>query len=330
MVFGPAIRHAQVRYFIDHDSDHRKTVFVAGMGRSGTTWLAELLNFRNEYRFIFEPFDPQRVALASGFEEHTYLREDDARRQFIAPARAIVTGMVREHFVDQHNRKLICSRRIVKEVHANLLLRWLYRQFPGMPLVMIVRHPFAVAASRQATAEDKDLAQNFLAQTDLVVDYLRPYVDVMLSCVTPFERQIAAWCIETGVPFSQFRANELCVVFYEHLVTDPLGTMRRVWAHLGKPFDARIAAAVARPSITTHSPVGLEARWRAGADRILDAWKDQVSTTQLRRGLRLLDAFDVGGIYDHGAMPLVKDAPLGRPFGYQAASRGFESVRLVT
>lgn len=321
MLFGAAIRHAQVHYFIDHDNDHRKTVFVAGMGRSGTTWLAELLNFRNEYRFIFEPFDPQRVALASAFEEHPYLRELDTRRKYLAPARAIVTGMVREHFVDQHNRKLICGQRIVKEVHANLFLRWLYRQFPGMPIIMIVRHPFAVAASRERTGADKDLAQNFLGQTDLVVDFLRPYVDVMMSCATPFERQIASWCIEYGVPLSQFRSGELCVVFYEHLVADPQPTMRRILAHLNKPFDERVVAAVARPSVTTLPISGLEARWRAGADQVLDEWKGRIGPTQLRRGLRLLEAFDMGGIYDHGAMPLVKEAPLGRPFGYHAASR---------
>src|SRR5580704_5098197 len=148
MIFGGAVRKVLVSYFIDHDPDHRRATLVSGMGRSGTTWLAELLNYRNDQRLLFEPFDHQRVALAVNFTDHQYLRADDADPRYLAPARAIVTGLLRDPFVDQHNRRLVCGRRIIKEVRANLILKWLHTQFPGMPIVLIVRHPFAVAVSR--------------------------------------------------------------------------------------------------------------------------------------------------------------------------------------
>jgi len=34
-------------------------VFVAGTGRSGTTWLAQLLNANDQFRLIVEPFHPE-------------------------------------------------------------------------------------------------------------------------------------------------------------------------------------------------------------------------------------------------------------------------------
>jgi hypothetical protein len=315
MLFGPALRNIQVKYFIDHDSDHRRSIFVSGMGRSGTTWLGELINYRNESRFVFEPFDPGRVALAVNFGDHTYLRADNEDPHFLAPARAIVTGLVREHFVDQHNRKVICGSRIIKEVRANLFLRWLYAHFPGMPLILIVRHPFAVAASRGKTGVDIDLQSQFLAQPDLVRDFLTPYVDVMNGCATKFERHIAAWCIEIGVPLSQFQRGEICVVAYEHLCTEPARVLAEVFEHAHRPFDRRIFDSLTKPSTTTISRSELARTWSEGAHKITQAWKDRISPDQIRRGLAIMDAFGISDLYDEGPMPLVDRFDLPRQFG---------------
>ena len=35
--------------------DHRDAVFLAGSGRSGTTWLSEVINYKGGYRYVFEP-----------------------------------------------------------------------------------------------------------------------------------------------------------------------------------------------------------------------------------------------------------------------------------
>lgn len=321
MLFGPAIRNIQVRYYIDHDPDHRKTTFVAGMGRSGTTWLAQLLNFRNDYRFIFEPFDPGRVALAVNFADHTYLRPDDTRRLFLAPAKAIVTGLVKEWFVDQHNRKVICGRRLVKDVRANLFLRWLHEQFPGMPLVLIVRHPFAIAASRAKTGADVDLEAQFLSQPQLVEDYLAPYADLMRACHTPFERHVAAWCVEIGVPLSQFKPGELGVVFYERLATQPLVVLPEIFAHVGRPFDRRVADFVRMPSHTTLSKSTLEAKWASGSSRVTASWQEHISPVQVRRGLEIIDAFGLSSIYDDSPNPPLQRPPLGIAWPGSAVSR---------
>ena len=43
------------KLYLDTDKRLENTVLVAGSGRSGTTWLAQILNFRKEFRMIFEP-----------------------------------------------------------------------------------------------------------------------------------------------------------------------------------------------------------------------------------------------------------------------------------
>src|SRR3712207_9472155 len=74
--------------------DHRNSVFLAGSGRSGTTWVAEIINHRNGYRLVFEPFHPGRVGICGSFRRKQYLRPDDRREAYLGPARRILTGGV--------------------------------------------------------------------------------------------------------------------------------------------------------------------------------------------------------------------------------------------
>jgi hypothetical protein len=49
--------------------------------------------------------------------------------------------------VDVENTGFVFRRRIIKEIRSNLMLRWLAGISPCTPVVLLVRHPLAVAAS---------------------------------------------------------------------------------------------------------------------------------------------------------------------------------------
>lgn len=315
MLFGGAIRNLQVKYYLDHDPDHRSTVFVSGMNRSGTTWLMDLLNYRNDFRLIFEPFDHSRVALAVNFLDHQYLRADDDDPHFLAPASAILTGLVRGNFVDQHNRRLLCRRRLVKEVRAQLLLPWLRRHFPEMPIAIIIRHPFAAAASRRASAADIDLDADFLSQPQLVSDHLAPYVELIRGCSTPFERSVAEWCIENGIALASLAGGDAEVVAYEHLCTRPDDELRRLCAHARIPFGTSIRRKLRLPSSTTAEHDRLASDWSAGGKSLVQSWIRRVTPEERARGLEILAGFGMDDLYGDDPMPLVDRLPLRHRFG---------------
>ena len=58
-------RKATLGQILFDQHDHRQTVLLAGTGRSGTTWAANIINYANTYRFMFEPFYPQAVDVLS-------------------------------------------------------------------------------------------------------------------------------------------------------------------------------------------------------------------------------------------------------------------------
>ena len=48
------------KFYIDaHNIKH--TILIAGTGRSGTTWLSDTINYKNQFRYIFEPLHSNKV-----------------------------------------------------------------------------------------------------------------------------------------------------------------------------------------------------------------------------------------------------------------------------
>jgi hypothetical protein len=285
---------------LDLGGDQRDTVFLAGSGRGGTTWVAEIINHDNAYRFIFEPFNALNVPLCRAFANRQYLRTGDTRAEFVGPAKAIVSGRVRNGWADFYNRRLISKRRLIKDIRAGLFLRWLYDLSPGMPIVLILRHPCAVAASRVRYGWGHDMRE-LLGQDELVADYLMPLRDRLTAISDPFEAHVARWCIENFVPLRQFCEGEIHVAFYEAFRSDPRREVSRLFEFLHRPVNEAVFAHIARPSsMAWESAAGIN----LGGSRT-DGWKSAVSDAQASRALEILKWFDLDRIYGLAPVPLI-------------------------
>jgi len=199
------------KFYIDigHLND---TVFVAGSGRSGTTWLEEIINFDNQYRIMFEPFHSKKVKLISHWKYFQYIRENNDDPEFVEPMTKILRGKLKNGWVDRHNKKIFADKRIVKAVHANLFLNWLNKKFKDVPIILILRHPCAVVNSKMNIAEKwfkKPNLNLFLRQEELLHDFLNPFIREINQPTTVFEKFILMWCIENYVPLKQFQQNEI-------------------------------------------------------------------------------------------------------------------------
>ncbi len=63
-----------INYYLGNYSN---TVWIIGDGRSGTTWLGDIINWKKNYREMFEPFHPNKVKSAKPYTLHQYMRVDD-------------------------------------------------------------------------------------------------------------------------------------------------------------------------------------------------------------------------------------------------------------
>lgn len=286
------------RFFINTNHELKNTILLAGTGRSGTTWVSNIINFNNEYRDIFEPFSSLYSKEWRAFNYKQYLRPDDKRESFLKAARNILTGKIKNKWVDQFNQRLICQKRIVKDIRINFLLKWINHNFNDIPIIFLIRHPCAVALSRMKLKWKTHL-QTILEQEKLVNDFFMDHVETLKGYDSEFDKQIALWCIENYVPLSQFENNEIYIMFYEKICMDPDKEFSLMFKWLGKQYHKeKITLIQKKPSAVSkkHSAI-------LNNENLITKWVDFVSKEQVLKAVQILERFGLDRLYGESPYP---------------------------
>jgi hypothetical protein len=266
---------------------------VAGAARSGTTWLGDLIASQIPCRILFEPFNPDLVPQYRDFHYFQYMRPGSENPEFHAFARKVFTGEIRNRWIDRQNERIVSEYRLIKEIRANLALKWLHDNFPETPIILLMRHPCAVVASRMELgwATDGDI-ESFLSQPDLAIDHLSPYVDLIKSAKTTEEKHAVIWSVSYLVPLRQFQPGELTLVYYENLCKQPEVELSAIFSSIGYKYEKPMADMINRPSQTARQTSAIV----TGTDKIT-SWKKQLSDAQTGNILRVVDAFGLSYLY---------------------------------
>src|SRR5919199_3746362 len=283
--------------YVDLNHDYRNSIFLAGSGRSGTTWVSDIINYKNEYRYVFEPFHPEKVEICRHFSHKQYLRPEDRREEFLDPAQTILSGALRSRWADRFHSRFVSQRRLIKDIRANLMLGWIRANFPEMLMIFLLRHPCAVANSKIKLGWKPDV-NDLLSQKELVEDFLKPFEDEMRSAKTDFERHVFSWCVENYVPLAQLEHGEVHLAFYENLSENPKGEVGRLFAFMGKDFDGSIFERMTKPSLLSREGSAI-----LSGERLADSWRMHVTTAQLERTIEILRLFGLDAVYSEKTMP---------------------------
>lgn len=288
-------------FFQNPDPDPGNTVLLCGSGRSGTTWLADLINSGNEFRYMFEPFRPGKVPECKHFNIRQYLRPDNVDVAYVEPATAIVTGKIRRRWIDKYNRRFSAPKRLIKDIRVNLCTAWLRARFPATKTVFVMRHPAAVTMSRMSR-KWRSRIDDVLGQPDLVKDHLERPLARIGEPRDKFDRHVFMWCIENLVPLRQLEPGSVHVVYYEHLCTEPESTLRALAAAIESDFDTRVLDRIQRPS---RQALGNSAI-RRGED-LTTKWRTALTPAKIDRVMEIVEGFGLNRIYTDDPMPVAKD-----------------------
>jgi hypothetical protein len=303
-LYRRAIQGFAGRFYINPDSDTHKSILVAGTARSGTTWLGDLIASQLPCRIIFEPFNPDLVPEYRDFHYFQYIRPGVENPDFHTFTRKVFTGDIRNRWIDRQNERIRPQYRLIKEIRINLALKWMHDKFPEVPILFMLRHPCAVVSSRMELnwATDRDI-EPFLSQPELMTDHLAPYMDLIKNAKTDEEKHAVIWSASNIVPLHQFKPNQVKVVYYENLCTQPEIELPAIFASIGQPYHDTKNDAINRPSQTSRVTSAVV----YGANKI-SAWKKKLSAVQVEKILRVVDAFGLGHVYDDSVSPLNKYA----------------------
>jgi hypothetical protein len=314
---------AAVRYrlsprsaYVDLHGSSDQTILIAGSRRSGTTWVSELVNYRNEFRTIFEPFHPTHSSWtgATNSEWAKYVEPQFEDRTLEERCIRLWAGRLRDAWTDKHNTKRIATQRIIKSVESTNLLPWICARWPDLKIVYVVRHPFATAESQLEVSFRDDGLTDLAAlrsRTRLVGGVYATLADATAArelvqrSSDPFEQHVVRWCLENRIPLSALDPRNVHVVLYEDLVLQTRAELARLGWFLERPFDSAALVAARKPSRTD-----FRSRARRSRDHpslaFLSEWREKVGEEKRDAGLEVLRAFELDHLYNGSPLPLVQ------------------------
>ncbi len=287
--------------------NYEEVIWLIGDGRSGTTWVADLLNHDRRYREMFEPFHPQHVDEMSFLTPHLYVRPNEPHVQLEKIAADVFSGTFTHPVVDSANQSRLYSGLLIKDIFANLFAHWASARFPDLKIILLIRNPFSVALSKHKKKDWYWVTDPMLLLTQkrLYEDYLHPFERLIRETSNSGDyilRQILIWSIINYVPLRQFMPGQLHIMFYEEMYADP---ENQVSAALRFIKNTNVNCHVTLDEEIVRKPsrvVSKDSSLFSGTSPVT-SWKNELTTRQIDAGLNILDAFGLAGLYDEGAMP---------------------------
>jgi hypothetical protein len=314
----------------------RQPRIIAGSGRSGTTWIQDVIAETNRLRPIFEPLHPQAIPAAAPFSGR-YVAPDATEPELTDLFDSVVSGDLKTIWSDYRIRpRVLLPRRgmlnslaecsnfvsrwqnvisqyyryrpmraykdvIIKLIRGNLMLSWLQKCYDSH-IVYVVRHPGAVIESRlRISGSSWDPAPVLKRYRDPAVLGIlhHRYAGILNRQLDHVEAQALIWCIENQFPMQEAEKGNYALVFYEHLVTNGENEWARITNSLALDQNPHGNAIVNKPS----QQAVLN---RVGRIDIKDeTWLDRLNQRHIDSLGRILEELGVVAYRADKTMPLV-------------------------
>jgi hypothetical protein len=293
--------------------------FIAGSGRSGTTWIQDALAAANGLRPVFEPLNPFASRIGHQYAHRTLRSEADhedlktfleevfggrserlwtqyrRQRKWLVPTRDTLGSTASASRLGRRWLKFLrelpglaamtrADEPLVKCIYANLMLDWL-RVHCHCRLLFVVRHPCAVIESELRSGWDPAPAlERYRTDSELRASTDGRYVKLLSRQLTPVEALAAKWVVENQPVIEGSLSGGATVVFYEKLAAPDSVEWSRVLDAFGlaRAPDARHLAQPSQQS----APRG--SRGTIGLDRG-GAWAGALDRGQVREIQGILD-----------------------------------------
>lgn len=284
------------RLYINLNSDYKNSVLLSSLGRSGSTLVSDIINFNNDYRVIFEPFKHDIVKLARPFVYPTFIPPDIKNYGHSKAIDSILKGNIRGVWVDKDNRKVVASKRLIKDIRTNLMLGWISNNYPELPIILLVRNPFATIESWMRAKWPNDIPKKrILEQADVLSPILpQSVLEAYTVADTPLENHLFNWSINYYIPLMTARKNNIHVTVYENYITNPENEIKKLFNYLNTPFNDKVLNVCHQLSRTTRSDSPLKS-----GDNVLTAWRKKFTETEMNEGIKILSMFGFDTLYDY-------------------------------
>lgn len=259
-----------------------RPILILGHGRSGTTWVGNVLARARRTLYYFEPASPLVSGLGGAETWFRYLPPGASDPQFERIFDPVFQGLrpqKRGWRRASWHRLMPGYRIVVKDVAALMSVAWLAARYQPH-VVILVRHPCATVLSeiKQGVSPNESKAL-ILAQKDLIRDHLTPYLPVLERASAPLETFAAIWAARYRVVENLHQVHpDWQFVFYEDLCLDPHQEFRKIFERVGLGWSEAVSAYVEHSSSAEQG--GMYSGMRVSREQV-DKWRRQLTTDEI-------------------------------------------------
>ena len=274
--------------------------------RGGSTWLAETLSAIPKSFIIDEPLHLNNV---EGFKNlnfywRQYIPEKAQWPQARKVFEDILMGEILNRGLCSRNKaiKLIQAQQLIlKIIRGKALLPWYVKQFDfKYKPVMLVRHPFAIAASLLDHSSWGYEFKKFEIPVGPYNEFYKAHADFLYALQTKEEQLTALWCITNNTVLRHPENDHSWITLnYENLVLEPVKHFEMIFEKWNLATPDELSSRILIPSSTTVGKQIIQPK------RLLSDWKNKLDEAQINQLQKVLDYFGVD-YYGKDAMPLIQ------------------------
>jgi hypothetical protein len=290
-------------------------IIILGFGRSGTTWLSDIISKTTGSLILFEPLHPSVTDLSREYAySHIGNNEtDDVLKDFLNKVinkQYQKMWLLRNHvptrleetspdFLELLWRE--CNVIGMKGIRMNFMIEWLYKNI-SQKIVFIMRHPCAVISSIKNRSNFwefgwPDTYNLFLEKTIRSLEFsnhpIQQHLELVESAQTYVEKLAIMWSITHAISLPMLDHMNLPFFTYENLYTNPFEETRKILSYLGIEGKNIHPSHLFTPSMTTmktfHGMQNLESKIHEKMLSIF--WEKTLDTSEIDAIMKIVSRF---------------------------------------
>jgi Sulfotransferase domain len=271
-----------------------RSIFIAGHGRSGNSWIGSTFAKAPGILYYDEPCNPNAAKDGDYSYWFKYIKPNERDSYFESCLDRAFKGLITygKHWLTQPYRRLLPGYRVViTEVASLMSLEWVYKRYQPK-ILYVVRHPCAIALSeRNKNTPTERSIKEILKQTDLVKNHLNPYIIIMEKAKKPFEIYGAVWGARNRVIADLItKYPEWKTVFYEDLCNDPVGCFRELFDNFNLTWTSNVQKYINQS--TTKEKPGKYSTYRITKNQI-GKWKIEMTQDEIDQVRSFVEPFNL-------------------------------------
>lgn len=298
--------------------DIASTVAIVGFGRSGTTWLSDIVSKASGEALLFEPWHPEVLTRSTDFSYRSTYTAEETHELVEHLTSALSKGqpvpwLLRNHLPTAvHESEPGLTRQIwdqigvlgFKTIRATLAPDWVLENI-AQRMIYVVRNPLAVVASivRRTNFWEfgwpktfEIFGENAFAGAGPDLDDIQELFRSRPTPTTDLEKIAMMWAVTHAVAVPRLEKAGVPIVYYEDLYRRPFESARKVLDALGMENRGILPTYLFTPAMTTmrtlHGRTGLQTA--TGAPVPADFfWRDTLSDEEQATVLGIVEDFGV-------------------------------------